>query len=47
MTPLKRWLCVFRILVAIQAYGKTEPFIQLVANAGLSGFKHYQIVFRI
>jgi len=29
------------------AFGKTEPFIQLVADAALKGFKPYQFVLEI
>jgi len=29
------------------AYGKTEAFIQLIAEAMIGGFKPYQIVFNI
>ena len=37
----------YEALYQWMAYGKTEPFIQLVADSVLEGFKPYQIVLGI
>ncbi|RKG50196.1 hypothetical protein D7V64_12870 [Acinetobacter cumulans] len=44
---VKNRLAYYEALDQWMAYGKTEPFIQLIAEAVLEGFKPYQVVLGI